>query len=632
MRIVNEVTIYELIIPYISTIITLMTAGLYIYMDSRLHAERYSAMLKVILTMVVFNFGYLLQIHFVLHGYIKTAGNMYAISQFGLTFLMPYSILYIKLLVRITNPKVEFMVVLVAKLLLVIGWISVPLSFASANFDFEILHWGTRVLPGSFDSNLARLAVPEVYFSIRNASYLLIGFGSVGINVYYCNKNKHGFIPMVLSLAFLLPLIACIFDFFAYIGKPLIFPLEAYFLRLTIGTALFSITAFVASISMFVAEYFSIDDIRGKLAVVNIQNETTIEQIRKSRNVFLDVEERLSEFVKSLNVNATSVFSSCKVSVLYTKSLIETSEFFYEVDERQKDLYDESRRRIDGIYSSFEVLKKAVMGQASTLDNIVDDIGGSSDILEKVESKIMGLRQSTKDLVMSYSQVKVSMVDSFKHLDSIVEISSSVRKSIVFIKDISEKTNLLSVNANIQASKSSAWQDSFSVVAEEMSNLALDSKIAAERIDSLFMLVTKTTNEFILTKNYIVQVFDSIIENISATMTKITLISNIVSAQLADNKTISQNTKFALELNTYIAEEIESRYDEIYEVIQKFDALDEQFEFFRDMLGQQTNEVTKLSHDMDELITSSKELNSISENITDYTEIMRKEIRSLPAS
>ncbi len=632
MKVVYEITIYELIIPYITTVMIFITGLLYVYMLSKMHDKRYSAMFRVILCMFVWSFCYLLMLHFTLYGRMKLAGNMYAISQIGLTFLMPCSVTYIILLIKIPNQKAIDVVNLISRVLLIIAVASVPFSLASANFDFAILHLGTKELSTNFDSNIPRLAVPEVYFSIRNALYLLIGPGSVVFNLYWCHKMKAGVVPVLLSIAFFIPLVGAALDFFMLNGRSVFLPEEMHFSRVAPALALFSICAFMSSISIFVQEFFSIDVLRSKLAVINVQNNITVEEINKSRAVFIDVRQRLADFVRSLNINAKSIFSSCKISVLYTDSLFEANQKFCAIDEGQLALYSESRRRIDGIYSSFEVLKKAIMGQAGTLDSIVDDISGSSDILSKVEEKISHLRNTSSEVVNSYSQIKQSMIDSFKQLDSIVEISSSVKKSIVFIKDISEKTNTLSVNASIQASKSSIWQDSFSVVANEMEDLAIDSKTAAERIDSLFMLVTQTTNEFIATKNYIIQVFDSIIDNISSTMLKINLISNIVSSQLSDNSTISQNTKFALELNRYIAEEIESRYDEIYEVIQKFDALDEQLEFFRDQLQTQTNEISKLSNDMNDLIVLSQELNTISENITEYTSLIEKEVGALPAS
>ncbi len=629
MKIINEVTIYELIIPYISSIITILTAALYLFMYDKLRNYRYTAMLKVILTMVAFNLGYLFQVHFVMTGHMKLAENAYAVSQFGLTFLMPYSIFYIRGLVDIPNPNVDRLVLTTARILLWISIASVPLSFASVNLDFAILHVGTRPLAGAFATNIPRLAIPEVYFSIRNFAYLIIGYGSVCINVYYCVKNKLPVMSLVFSLLFTIPLAACILDAFVYVGHPVILPRDMHFLRLTVGTSLFALIAFVSSISMFVEEHFSIDVLRGELALATVENDAAVNNVDKAGKVFVDVQKQLSDFIHSLNLDAKSIHSSCQISVLYTDSLLETNDAFRDMDEEQRFLYEESRKKIDSIYSSFEVLKKAIAGQAGTLDSIVGEISDGSETLKKAQERISYLTKISNDLVASYSIAKKSMSDSFQTLDSIIEVTSSVKKSIIFIKDISEKTNILAINANIQASKSNRWENSFGMVANEIADLAIDSKIAADRIDDLFLLVTQTTYEFILTKNYIIDVFDSIIDNISNTMLKIKLISNIVSSQLDDNENIHQNTRFARELNTSIAQEIEKRYDEIYDVIQRFDALDEQFEFFKEQLQQQTDEITKLSKDMGDLIVLSKEINIISGNITQYTENINKEIKTL---
>ncbi len=630
MKIVNEITLYELIIPYISSVITLVTMLLYFYMDKKLKNPQYTAMRNAIMSIFAWNFFYLLMVHYVLHGQMKAAGATYALSQAGMTLFIPTGITFMLLLVDVKNKKLKHIASIVASVLYAIGFISVPLSLAAVFFDFEILHWGTRILPGHWATNVARRAVPEVYYSIRNVFYIFIGAGMITMNTYYCIKNRHGFEALILSVAYGIPLFTAVLDFFVLAGRPLLFSYEAHFLRCTLGTSIFALIAFLASVSMFVSEFFKIDLIRSELATVNIENNIIMDQVNKSTDTISSVQKDLSIFTRSLNLNSKSIDFSCKVSVLYTDSLLETNKSFLEMDQSEIKLYEESRKKIDSIYSSFEVLKKAIAGQASTLDSIVGEISDSSDILKNVEERITYLTKISNDLVNSYSRVKVSMLDSFEKLDSIVDITSSVKKSIIFIKDISEKTNILSINANIQASKSSAWEDSFGMVATEIGDLALDSTTAADKIDNLFLLVTQTTHEFILTKDYILTVFDSIIDNISSTMIKINLVSNIVSSQLHDNRNIHQNTRFARELNTSIALEIEKRYDEIYDVIQRFDSLDEQFEFFREQLQQQTTEITKLSNDMANLMTLSKELNSISQNITDYTDIIGKEISALP--
>ncbi len=632
MQVVHEVTIYELVIPYVTTVITFITAYLYSFLNTNISNKRYLAMLKVVICMFVFNLFYLLMILFLRYDHMKMAGNMYAISQMALTFLMPYSICYVICVSDIYNEKMLFAMKLIAKILFIIGIASIPFSLASANFDLAILHWGTREMPGDYATNLPRLAVPEIYFTLRNVLYLPLGFGSVAVGMYYCVKKNAGFAEKLLVLSFLVPMFGSILEFYMYIGRVFLLPEEAHFSRIAVSTILFAMIAFLSSISMFAEEHMKIDVLRGKLAIVNIQNNATVEQVNTSKNTFVQMQDTLSSFVHNLKAGSKSIHSACQFSIFYTNSLLEANEYFSQIDEERRGLYQDSRRKIDSLYSSFEVLKKAVVGQAGTLDSIINEISDSSDILINVEGRIEHLNKMSNDLVESYSRVRQSMLGSFKRLDSIVEAAGMVRKSIMFIKDISEKTNLLSINANIQASKSSGWGNNFGFVATEIADLALDSRIAADRIDELFLMVTKTTNEFIATKNYIVEVFDSIIENIFGTMNRIKHISNIVSSQISDNKTIKQNTQFAKELNNSIALEIETRYDEIYEVIQRFEALDEQFEFFREQLLVQTNEIAKLAKDMDDLIDLSKELNIVSQDITTDISSIEGEIKSLPSA
>lgn len=52
-----------------------------------------------------------------------------------------------------------------------------------------------------------------------------------------------------------------------------------------------------------------------------------------------------------------------------------------------------------------------------------------------------------------------------------------------FISEVAEQTNMLALNANIEASRSSSTDDGFAVVADEVKELANETKLAAERIE-----------------------------------------------------------------------------------------------------------------------------------------------------
>lgn len=69
------------------------------------------------------------------------------------------------------------------------------------------------------------------------------------------------------------------------------------------------------------------------------------------------------------------------------------------------------------------------------------------------------------------------------------DIHSSVRngtKSLHAIKNITKKTNLLSINASIEASRAGTAGNGFAIVAQEMSKLAEQSRVIAEGIEVAF--------------------------------------------------------------------------------------------------------------------------------------------------
>ena len=218
----------------------------------------------------------------------------------------------------------------------------------------------------------------------------------------------------------------------------------------------------------------------------------------------------------------------------------------------------------------------------------------------------------------------------YQKLDTIVDIGNHVKKAVLFIKNISEKTNTLSINASIQASKLGDWEHSFSVVSKEIGELAVDSKSAADKIDALFSLITITTKDFISVKNYIVNVFDSIIDHIHSTTDKINIISDTIYKQLENNERVQSSIEAAKKLNTYILDEVKKQDSEVLSVIEKFDLLDDQFKFFREQSLLQSNEINKLSNDMDILMSLSKEIDNISKNITSYANVIKTEVKCLP--
>ena len=118
----------------------------------------------------------------------------------------------------------------------------------------------------------------------------------------------------------------------------------------------------------------------------------------------------------------------------------------------------------------------------------------SSAALEEMNANIQQVKQSTlraEELAArsqeAGQQGLMAVKDTGRAMEAIEESSSKVNRIITVITDIARQTNLLSLNAAIEAAKAGAMGKGFAVVAEEVRKLAERSGTAAKEITALIL-------------------------------------------------------------------------------------------------------------------------------------------------
>ena len=141
-------------------------------------------------------------------------------------------------------------------------------------------------------------------------------------------------------------------------------------------------------------------------------------------------------------------------------------------------------------------------------------------------------------LVKENMQQATSANQTMQHfvisMDEIQSASENIQKIVDNIDSIANKTNLLAINASVESSRAGEAGAAFSVIADEMRNLAQSSSLSARETTELMEATVEKVRKGAQTVGQISEVFEKMMKHIDVVQTYIT--SSVTSATQQSEK------------------------------------------------------------------------------------------------
>ena len=220
-------------------------------------------------------------------------------------------------------------------------------------------------------------------------------------------------------------------------------------------------------------------------------------------------------------------------------AVVEMRELVTQINRASIQVANESERAVSNAQSvsksnteqAEQIIKAAKNMQlvTSSMREMSDQANNSSEMAaESLKAAIQGT-QAVRDTIDGMDDMREQIQETSKRIKRLGESSQRIGDIVALIDDIAEQTNILSLNAAIQASMAGEAGRGFAVVSDEVQSLAERSTEATKKIAELVTIIQNDTNDAV-----------SSMEKATQQVISGAKVANSAGAALAEIETVSE--------------------------------------------------------------------------------------------
>jgi len=300
------------------------------------------------------------------------------------------------------------------------------------------------------------------------------------------------------------------------------------------------------------------------------------------------------------------------------KDIVVTSDNLTEYSTQFKGSFAHINENIENIDRAISEIANGATGQAEETQNAnhgvvkigtaIDDTVSNIEVLgkstEKMKSYNSSVHNTLNELGIISTKTKESVDVVFEKTNATNISANEIRKATDMISEIASQTNLLSLNASIEAARAGDMGKGFAVVADEIRALSEQSSKAAENIEKTVNLLLDNSNLSVKTMNQMSEIIEQ--QNGMIVNTK------EVFSSLDDEIVKVSEAVVGIESQTKILEDMKNS---VLEIVENLAAIAEE----------NAASAQETSASMNELENTVNECNEITENLVSVSGKLKKD-------